>query len=92
MALQILEKNGTFELKGSLTSNTTKSFVNHFELILKTMKDVTINIDHVDAIDVRGVEALKGLLNFAFRSNAIFSIIGDGCKDIYDDYRTSLAA
>ncbi len=92
MALQILEKNGTFELKGSLTSHTTKSFVNHFEHLIKALNDVTVNIDRVDVIDVRGVEALKGLLNFALISNNAFSIIGDGCKDIYDDYRTSLAA
>ena len=92
MALQILEENGTFQLHGSLTTTTTRSFISHFEHIIKTMKNVTVNIDKVDAIDTNGVEALKTLMRIALRSNNIFSVIGNGCKDIYDDYKCSFAA
>jgi len=92
MALQILEQNGTFELQGSLTTTTTRSFIIHFEHIIKTMKEVTVNIDKVDAIDVSGVEALKTLMAIALRSNNIFWVIGNGCKEIYDDYKCSFAA
>lgn len=92
MALQILEENGTFKLHGSLTTTTTRLFITHFEHIIKTMKNVTVNIDKVDAIDRNGVEALKTLMTVAFRSNSLFSIIGNGCKEIYHDYKTSFAA
>lgn len=92
MALQILEENGTFQLHGSLTTTTTKSFISHFEHIITTMKKVTVNIDKVDAIDTNGVDALKTLMHFALRSNHMFSIIGNGCKDIYEDYNMSFAA
>ena len=61
MALQILEKNGTFELCGKLNTNTSQSFITHFQYLIKTFKNVTINIDKVKAIDASGVEALKNL-------------------------------
>ena len=92
MALQILEENGIFHLHGSLTTATTRSFIIHFEHILKIMKNVTISIENIDAIDMTGVEALRTLIAIALRSNNMFSVIGNGCKDIYDDYRSSFAA
>lgn len=92
MALQILENNGIFELEGSLNTETSRSFIIHFEHIINTVKNVTVNIEKVIEIDSRGVEALKKLLNIALRTNNKFLIIGYGCKDIYDDYKSSLAA
>ncbi len=92
MALQISENNGTFELKGKLTSTTTRSFMNHFKFVMNTMKNITVNIDQVETIDMNGVEALKTLITMALKSNKKFSVIGYGCKDIYDDYKTSMVA
>lgn len=92
MALQILEENGTFELHGSLTTATTKSFIMHFEHMINTVKNITINIDNVNTIDATGVEALKMVMTNALRSNHIFSVIGNGCKDIYDEYKSSVTA
>lgn len=92
MALQILEENGTFQLHGSLNATTTRSFISHFEHIINTVKDITVDIDHVSSIDASGVEAFKILMATAFKSNHVFSIIGNGCKDIYEDYKSSFAA
>lgn len=92
MALQILEENGTFELHGCLNTTTTRSFIIHFEHILNTEQEVTVNIDYVNAIDSSGVEALKTLMAIALRTNTMFSVIGNGCKDIYQDYKSSFAA
>ena len=92
MALQILEQNGTFELQGSLTTATTRSFIIHFEHIINTVKNVTVNIDKEKTIDVSGVDALKTLIAIALRSNNVFSVVGNGCKEIYDDYRSAFAA
>ena len=47
MALQILEKKGTFHLQGSLNSSTTRSFIIHFENIINTVKSVKVNIDKI---------------------------------------------
>ena len=92
MALQILENNGTFDLEGSLNTTTSRSFIIHFEHIINTVKDVTVNIDKVNAIDASGVEALKTLIAIALRTNNKFSVTGYGCKDIYNDYKSDMAA
>lgn len=92
MALQILEQNGVFELHGSLTTNTARSFIIHLEHIINTVKNVTVDIDHVRSIDASGVEALKTIMAIALRTNNIFSIVGYGSKDIYQDYGSSFAA
>ncbi len=92
MALQILENNGTFNLQGSLNATTTRFFIIHFEYLINSVKDVTVDIGELKNIDSNGVEALKTLMAIALRNNNVFSVIGDGCKDIYDDYRSSFAA
>ena len=76
MALQILENNGTFELCGSLNTTTSRSFIIHFEHIISTLNNVTVNIEKVSGIDASGVEALKTLLAIALRTNNKFSVIG----------------
>tara|TARA_B100000809_G_scaffold264621_1_gene320952 strand:- start:2724 stop:3002 length:279 start_codon:yes stop_codon:yes gene_type:complete len=92
MALQILEKNGTFELCGNLNTKTSRSFIIHFEYLINTLKDVTINIDKIKAIDINGVEALKTLIAISLKNNCILSIIGKGCKDIYAHNSKTFAA
>ena len=38
MALQIFKKNNTFELSGNLNSQTSRSFIIHFEYLLNNFK------------------------------------------------------
>ena len=83
MALQILEKNGTFELFGNLNTKTSRSFIIHFEYLINTLKGVTINIDKIKAIDSSGVEALKTLIAISLKNNSILYIIRKGYKDTY---------
>jgi ABC-type transporter Mla MlaB component len=87
MALHILECNGTFYLKGVLNVTTSNPFMTHFEHILKNTKDVTINIDQVKEIDRSGVDAFKIIYANAQKGNMRFSITGNGCKDLYDEFR-----
>jgi ABC-type transporter Mla MlaB component len=92
MALQILEKNGAYELYGNLNTNTSRSFIIHFEYLINTFKNVTINIDKVKAIDASGVEALKTLITISLKNNSIFYIMGKGCKEIYAHNSNTFAA
>jgi ABC-type transporter Mla MlaB component len=87
MALQILECNGTFHLKGALNVTTSNPFITHFKHVLKNTKDVTINIDQVKEIDRSGVTAFKTIYSSAQKDNKQFSITGHGCKEIYDEFR-----
>ena len=83
MALQILEKNGTFELYGNLNTKTSRLFIIHFEYLINTLKNVTINIDKIKAIDPSGMEAFKTLISISLKNKGILYIVGKGCKDIY---------
>lgn len=92
MALKIIENQGIFELHGTLNSTTTKLFKQHFDLIVLTTKNLIINIDQLNFIDKSGVEVLKQLLHKGQMDHNRFSIVGNGCKDIYEEFRTTLAA
>ena len=83
MALEILQRNGTFELHGSLTTNNSRMLIIHFEYLIRTFKKITINIDKVKAIDISGVEAMKTLIAISLKNHCQFYITGRGCEDIY---------
>lgn len=86
MALQILEHNGTFYLQGNINATTSRSFIIHFEHMIETFKNVKINIDKIKEIDSNGVAAFKTLFATALRNHKLFSVTGNGCKDIYDEF------
>jgi ABC-type transporter Mla MlaB component len=92
MALQVLENNGIFHLKGNLNATTSRFFIIHFEHLIETFKNVTVNIEKVKEIDANGVAAFKILYANALRKHKMFSIIGYGCKDIYDEFNYSQVA
>jgi ABC-type transporter Mla MlaB component len=92
MALQILEKNGGFEVYGNLNTQTSHSFIVHFEYLMTRLKEVTINIDKIKAIDASGIRALKTLFAISLKNNRILHIIGKGYKEIYADTSKTCAA
>lgn len=92
MALQITQQNGTFSLKGKLNTNTTRSFIIHFEYIIEQLQNVVVNIDDVTEIDQDGLQGIKTLKAIALRNYKLFSVIGNGCKDIYQDLNCSQVA
>ena len=92
MALKISKKNGTYELSGNLNTNTSRSFIIHFEYLINTLKYVTVNIDKVKEIDACGVESLKTLIAISLKNNSLLHIIGNGCKDIYAHNSKAFAA
>lgn len=87
MSLQISNKNGTFNLTGKINTTTASAFKTHMKFVFKTQKEVVINIDNVQEIDVAGVSTLKELYMHALVYNKTFYITGNGCKDIYHDFR-----
>ena len=92
MALQITQQNGTFSLSGKLNTTTSRSFVIHFEYIIEQYQNVVINIDGINEIDYDGLEAIKTVTAIALRKHKMFSVIGNGCKDIYQDFNCSQVA
>jgi ABC-type transporter Mla MlaB component len=92
MALQILEQNGTFELHGSLTNTTVRSFIIHFEHIIQTVKKVVVDIDKLKHMDASGIEGLKTVRAIALREHKILSIVGYRNQAVDKDYKGAFAA
>lgn len=92
MALQITQQNGTFLVNGKLNTSTTRAFIIHFEYIIEQHPNVVVNIDGVTEIDYDGLEGIKTLTAIALRHHKMFSVIGNGCKDVYQDFNCSQVA
>lgn len=92
MALQITENNGTFYLNGKLNNTTADFFKNYFTQILSTTKNSILNIDKVTEINKTCLAALRDLKVNALLQEKSFSIIGYGCKEIYDDFKETIVA
>ena len=92
MALQFFKKNNIFELSGNLNSQTSRSFIIHFEYLLNNFKIITVSIDKLTEIDASGVEAFKTLIAISLKSNSMFYITGNGSSDIYNHRSNAFAA
>lgn len=91
MSLQISEKNGIFHLKGRINSSTLNYFITYFEYNLSQTKSIMINIDDIKEIDRSGLDAMKNFTQIASLKEKVFSIVGYGCKEIYDHFNQNVA-
>lgn len=88
MALTINNENGVFMIVGAINATTAQHLENHFNSLLDNNHEVTINIDKVNFIDTFGLSALRRLYqNSTENQKKAFYIVGNGCKEIYDDFR-----
>lgn len=88
MALTIFRNDNTFILDGKINAMTARRFEKHVNTTFKTIKNLTIDISKVTEIDTKGVAALKVIYKKAKTENKMFSIVGSGCKDIYEELLT----
>ncbi|WP_026754798.1 STAS domain-containing protein [Sediminibacter sp. Hel_I_10] len=92
MALKITRNENTFTLEGQINACTASNFKTHFMLMLNSMRDITIDISKVTEIDSNGMHAIKSVYNNATSWHKPFYIIGNGCKEIFQDIRPNYAA
>ena len=92
MALKISELNGMFHLHGKINTTTLNSFVTYFEYKKSHYKNIVVNIDHVLEIDKCGLEAFRKFTIDAISNQKVFSIVGYGCKEIYEDFNETIVA
>ncbi|WP_142785109.1 hypothetical protein [Changchengzhania lutea] len=92
MELRITNCNNFFKLKGILNKKSLKVFQSEFENIFERVNALTISIEDIESIDRFGVNALAGLHNRAIEKNKSLSIIGLGCEDLYNHFKTASAA
>lgn len=92
MDLKISNCNNFFKIKGTLDKNNLEVFKSEFKNIFDQVNSLTISIEDVDSMDRVGVDALTALHKEAILKNKKLSIIGLGCKDLYNHFKTEIAA
>ncbi|MCT4630346.1 hypothetical protein [Winogradskyella sp.] len=88
MDLKITNYNNRFQIKGTLNKLNLKTFNAHFANIFDKIDELLLDIESVDSIDRAGVMALAKLHNESITKSKRMSIIGLGCKDLYDHFKT----
>ncbi|MGA1227087.1 MAG: hypothetical protein ACO3VF_07635 [Tamlana sp.] len=92
MDLKITRCNNFFKVKGILNKKSISVFQNEFENIFVRFSNLTISIQDIEGMDKYGVDAIAKLHYEALTKNKRLSIIGYGCKDLYDHFKTETAA
>ncbi|WP_299128145.1 hypothetical protein [uncultured Winogradskyella sp.] len=88
MDLQITNYNNRFQIKGTLNKLNLKTFDSYFANIFDKLDDILLDIESIDSIDRDGVMALAKLHNESIIKSKRLSIIGFGCKELYDHFKT----
>ena len=88
MDLQITNYNNRFKIKGTLNKLNLKTFNAHFANIFDKVDNVLLDIERVDSIDRAGVMALARLHNESITKSKSLSIIGLGCKELYQHFKS----
>ncbi|SDS23701.1 STAS domain-containing protein [Winogradskyella sediminis] len=88
MDLQITNYNNRFQIKGALNKLNIKTFNARFLNIFDKLDSILLDIEHVNSIDRAGVMALAKLHNESISKSKQLSIIGIGCKELYQHFKS----
>jgi len=92
MNLRITNCNNFFKIKGELNKKSLSIFKNEFRDIFNRVSRLTISIEDVNSMDRHGIKALTELHDEAISKNKSMAIIGFGSQDLYNHFKTSVAA
>jgi anti-anti-sigma regulatory factor len=88
MDLQITNYNNRFQIKGTLNKLNIKTFNSYFNNIFDRLDVILLDIESVESIDRAGVMALARLHNESIVKSKRLSIIGLGCKELYQHFKS----
>lgn len=92
MDFQISNCNNFFKVKGILNKKSVSTFTNQFNNIFERANAITISIQELESMDKYGVDAISKLHEEALAKNKSLSIVGFGCKELYDHFKSEIAA
>lgn len=92
MNLEITNYNNFFKIKGVLNRKNLHLFQTEFDRIFDSVDKLTISIEDLVSVDRYGANALAKLHNEAINRKKSLSIIGFGCKDVYNHFASNDAA
>ncbi|MBF8148766.1 STAS domain-containing protein [Winogradskyella sp. F6397] len=88
MDLHISNYNNRFQIKGDLNKLNLKIFNDQFSNIFDKRDSILLDIEHVSSIDRAGVMALAKLHNESITKSKQLSIVGIGCKELYQHFKS----
>ena len=92
MVLEISNCDNCYNIKGNLIQKNLHAFQHTFRNIFEKVDHLTINIEGLNSIDRDGVSAITKLHNKAISNNKKLTIIGLGCKELYQHIKSHSAA
>ena len=92
MTLEICKDANLFRIKGRLDRSSLQLFQETFDNIFEKMDQVVISIEDLQGIDREGVVAIAKLHNEAIIKQKKLSIVGIGCKELYQHFNSNDAA
>lgn len=92
MNLEITNYNNFFKISGVLNRKNLHLFQREFEHIFDSLDKLTISIEGLESVDRYGVNALAKLHNESINKQKSLSIIGFGCKEVFEYFSTNDAA
>ncbi|MGB3607095.1 STAS domain-containing protein [Psychroserpens sp.] len=88
MAIDVERSNHYFKVKGALDKHSITEFKRYLSGVFETSTPITICIEDVVSIDQHGVNALTELYRESIEKQKTISIVGSGCKELYQHFRT----
>lgn len=92
MNIEITSYNNQFRIKGVLNRQNVNVFNSEFKNIFEKFNSLTLSIEGLTSIDRYGVNALAQLHNESISKNKSLSIIGMGCDDLYEHFKSEESA
>jgi anti-anti-sigma regulatory factor len=88
MNIEITSYNNQFKIKGVLNRQNVNVFTSEFKNIFEKFNSLTLSIEGLTSIDRYGVNALAQLHNESISKQKSLSIIGMGCDDLYEHFKS----
>ncbi|WP_338732718.1 STAS domain-containing protein [Mangrovimonas cancribranchiae] len=92
MNLIITSANNHFKVKGVLNRQTVHLFKSELFKALNKLNTIVLDIEGLKDIDRYGVSVLAQLHNESISQNKKMSIVGLGCKELYDHFKSEETA
>ena len=92
MNIEITSYNNQFKIRGVLNRQNVNVFNSEFKNIFEKFNSLTLSIEGLTSIDRYGVNALAQLHNESISRRKNLSIIGMGCDDLYEHFKSEETA
>lgn len=88
MDLKITSYNNYFKLQGILHKKNVNLLQAEFSNAFEMHKSITLSVEGLESVDRDGVNALTDLHRQSIQKNVQLAIVGLGCKELYDHFRS----